>query len=105
MQIQIRPDDVTLTDALQERVEREVQKAMKHFSDRITRVEVTLQDENGPKGGVDKRCVMEAHPAGDDALTVRAESDALEAAVHEAAQKLEKAVGRRLDRLEHRPKK
>jgi ribosomal subunit interface protein len=105
MQIQVNPDDITLTEALNERIENEVQKALKHHTDRVTRVEVTIRDENGPKSGVDKHCMMEARLAGEDPITVEAESDDMYAAVHQSAEKLEKAVGRHLDRKYQHPKR
>lgn len=105
MQIQVNPDDIPLTEALTGHIEREVQKAIKHHAERVTRVEATIQDQNGPKAGVDKRCVLEARLAGDEPLAVRAESDDMYDAIHQAAERLQKAVGRRLDRLEEHPKR
>jgi ribosomal subunit interface protein len=98
MQIQINADDIQVSEFLANRIEDEVRKALKHVAERVTRVEVHVRDENGPKAGVDKRCMMEARLAGEEPVAVNAESDDMYAAVHQSAEKLEKAVGRRLDR-------
>jgi ribosomal subunit interface protein len=99
MQIQINPDNIKVSEYLANRIDEEVRKAVKHFTDRVTRVEVHVQDQNGPqKSGIDKRCVMEARLAGDEPVTVNAESDDMYEAVHQTAEKLERAVGRRFEK-------
>ena len=98
MQIQINADDVTITDALAKRINDELERALEHRSDRITRIEVHIQDTNGPKSGQDKRCVMEARPAGDDPITVEDVSDDAYELVRQTARKLRRAVERHIDR-------
>jgi ribosomal subunit interface protein len=98
MQIQLNPDNVQVDDTLAHRIDEEVHKALKHHQDRITRVEVHLKDENGPKAGVDKQCVMEARLAGDDPVTINEQSDDLTKLIHQAAEKLQRAVSKRIER-------
>jgi ribosomal subunit interface protein len=98
MQIQLNPDGIQISEALANHIDQEVNKALKHHQDRVTRVEVHLQDENGPKGGIDKRCVIGARLAGDEPLTVRDESDDAYKVVHQTAEKLQRAVSRRIER-------
>ncbi|MGZ8156675.1 MAG: HPF/RaiA family ribosome-associated protein, partial [Burkholderiales bacterium] len=61
MQIQINSDHhITGSPQLAGRVQTLVRGALERYSDRITRVEVHLNDLNGVKGGgSDKRCLME----------------------------------------------
>ena len=55
---------------------------MAHLSDRITRIEVHLSDENSLKGGDhDKRCMLEARIAGMQPLAVTHLAESLVAAV------------------------
>ena len=52
-------------ESAQEFAEDILRRALKGTSDRLTRVEIWVSDENSHKGGADdKRCSMEAHPKG-----------------------------------------
>ena len=66
MQIQVNTgDNVEGREELIARVEAGVAAALSRFDDRLTRVEVHLGDENaGKSGAADKRCMIEARPAG-----------------------------------------
>jgi hypothetical protein len=87
---------------MNEIVEGLVQHAVGRFAERITRVEVHLNDVNAGKHGErDKRCMMEARLAGLAPIAVHSEAPSLELAMKGAADKLEhaieRAVGRRAD--------
>ena len=62
MQIQLNTDNHLVgSDDLALQLEAEVRTAPVRFADRITRVEVHLNDLNSDKAGsADKRCMMEA---------------------------------------------
>ena len=94
MQIQVNSDSSVAVDSeLSRLVESTVNKALERFNDRITRVEVHLSDVNGPKPGIqDKRCLMEARPAGLDPVAVNNQAATLEEAVWGAAQKLKRLL-------------
>ncbi len=100
MQVQINTDDnVEGRDALARLVEAEVDATLGRFGGRLTRMEVHLSDENGGRAGAaDKRCLMEARPAGRHPVAVTHQAAALEAAYGGAAAKLrnllESAFGR-----------
>lgn len=73
------------------------------FSDQITRLEVHLSDENGPKKGLDdKRCLLEARLEGLQPIAVTAMSDTHENAVISAAEKLKSSIEKKLGRLSSR---
>jgi putative sigma-54 modulation protein len=46
---------VVLTDSMRAAMQRKLDFALDRFGDRLERVEVTIEDLNGPRGGVDKR--------------------------------------------------
>ncbi len=92
MLIQVNAAEFHSTPAIITHVENEVEKALKIYRDRITRVEVHLHDDNGPKAGPDKRCVMEARPASHKPLAVEDTSTDMYDAIIGAAGKLERAV-------------
>ena len=90
-------------DALSARVSDVVAGALKHVSDRITRVAVHLGDENGAKGGLDdKRCMMEARLEGRQPVAVTHHAGTVDAAVHGAAGHLAKVIDGLLGRSAHR---
>lgn len=104
MHVQVNTDNnVEGHAALTEEVEAAVAATMSRFDDRITRVEVHLSDTNSHKsGGADKRCVMEARPAGRGPVTVSHNAAELSRAITGAASKLQRAVERDLARIAKR---
>jgi ribosomal subunit interface protein len=102
MQIQINSDHrITGSPQLAGRVQAIVRDALERYSDRITRVEVHLNDLNGVKGGTsDKRCLMEARIGGVGAISANHEAPSVELAIDGAMEKLERAVEHKLGRIE-----
>ncbi len=94
-------NDVDGGQELTARVRNEVTHALRWFSDRLTRVDVYLTDENSDKGGSnDRRCVMEAHVAGREPIVATEQQSRFAMAYAQAAEKLQRAVKRDLDRVE-----
>lgn len=103
MLIQINAGSVQSSDALNQHVQDHVESALKHVADRVTRVEVHLNDENAHKSGHnDKRCTMEARLAGQHPFAVEVHHEDLYEAITEAANKLGRAVGHKIERLAER---
>lgn len=99
MQIQVNAADIHSSPAIQQRVEEEVTAALDDWENRITRVEVHLHDEDGPKhSDDDKRCVMEVRLAGLDPMVVEHSSGDMYGSIQQAASKLRKVVKRAIDR-------
>ncbi len=90
MQIQVNTDDnVEGREALAARVRSTVEAAIGRFADGLTRVEVHLGDVNaGRSGSADKRCLMEARPAGGQPVAVTHHAATVEEACDGAARKL-----------------
>jgi hypothetical protein len=102
VQIQVNSDHhITGDERMNEIVTVLVTDAVGRYADRITRVEVHLNDVNGAKRGErDKRCMMEARVGGLAPIAVTNEADSLDLAMEGAAEKLERAIERVLGRLE-----
>ena len=102
MQIQINSDHhIAASPETAARVQRLVRDALDRYSDRITRVEVHLNDLNSVKGGSnDKRCLMEARVAGVGPVDASHEAPDLMLAVDGAMEKLERALEHKLGRIE-----
>lgn len=101
MQVQVNTDrNVDGGEKFDAYVRRMVESALERFSDRVTRVEVHIGDENANKGGQgDKRCMMEARLEGRQPSAVTHHSNTVEDAVDGAAAKLERLVAHTLDKL------
>ncbi len=101
MQIQINTDhNLEGREALSAHIRTVVEHALNHESARITRVEVHLADENGPKGGLKNiRCAMEARLEHLQPVAVTFEAATVHQAVEGAADKLARLVAHTLGRL------
>jgi len=101
MQIQVNTDHhINGHEALATSVRAMVESALSRFSDRITRVEVHLGDENGDKHGQnDKRCMMEARLQGRRPVAVTYQAATVEEAVDGAAGELTRLIENTLGRL------
>lgn len=103
MHIQINTgSDVPTDGSLDADIEAAVRHALKHFDERITRVEVHLSDVNAEKGGRDTRCVLEARVAGMQPIAVDETSHSSREAVRSAAGKLQRALDSRFGRTGRR---
>lgn len=84
-------------------VEEKVQRALERHAERITRVEVHLNDENAHKNGQDdQRCLMEARLNGLPPIAVTHKAPTLAQAVDGALERLRNAITNQLGRLERR---
>ena len=70
-----------------------ISEELNKFSHQITRVEVHLSDENGPKDGQnDKRCMIEARLEGMKPIAVTNHANTHEQAVEGAVEKLKTSL-------------
>ena len=101
MQIQINSDhQINPSPELANRIRTLIRDTLDRHSDRITRVEVHLNDQNSAKSGNnDKRCLMEARVAGIGPIDAQHEADSLQLAIDGAMEKLERAIEHRLGRI------
>jgi hypothetical protein len=102
MQIQMNTDrNIEGREGMATQLSSVVEKALKHVSDHITRVEVQLSDENSDKkgGSDDMRCVMEARLEGRQPVAVTHHAATVDQAVVGAAGKLSRLIESTLGRL------
>lgn len=77
-----------------------ISEELSRFSNQITRVEVNLSDENGPKEGVnDRRCIIEARLEGMKPIAVTNHGKNNEQAVEGAVEKIKTSLETILGRL------
>ncbi len=101
MQIQINTDsNIQGDERLGEEVEAAVRRGLGHFSAQITRVEVHLSDQSSDQksGDEDKRCLLEARPAGHQPVSASDQRATLDEAVDGAVEKLKHVLESTLGR-------
>ena len=84
--------------ALAERVRHRLDLSVGRFSSQIRSVDVRLEDVNGPRGGVDKRCTIALTLRRGTQLRAHADTETVGAAVDQAAHRLARQLARRFDR-------
>jgi ribosome-associated translation inhibitor RaiA len=102
MQIQINTDgNIKAHEQLAQQVEAVVRDGLQRFTEKITRVEVHLSDENSDKksGAEDKRCLLEARLAGLQPIAVSHEAATIELAVEGALERLTHLLDSTLGRM------
>ena len=103
MFVQISTDNQIKSDAESNaRLEERVRAKLRRFEQRLTHVEVHVEDVNGHKGGdADKRVSLEARARGRDPVAVHAETARVENAVSMAADKAARALAHTLGKRGH----
>lgn len=102
MQIQVNTDNQTEGSAsLTDEVQVIIEEKFSHFADRITRVEVHLNDENSHvrSGGDDKGCQIEVRLAGMEPISVSDHSTSHDLALRGAANKMKHMLETTLGKL------
>ena len=104
MQIQVNTgNNITGSDGLTRQVEDVVRDALVRFDERITRLEVHLNDVNAAKpGDNDHRCQIEARLAGLQPVSASDQAATLDQALAGAAKKLQRVLETTLGKLDAR---
>lgn len=98
MKIEVKGLELSTTEALTDHAIHRLGISLAHQADAVSRVVVRLRDDNGPKGGVDKRCTMEATVLGHGTEVAEAQSADLYEAIDAAARRLGRSIERTLER-------
>jgi len=86
-----------------EMLQRRLLFALSRFSAELLLVEAVVDDQNGPRGGVDKQLRLKARLRNGETLTVEKRGPSVIAAVSHAGSRLARLVTRALDRRQERP--
>jgi len=95
-------NNLRVSAELRASITSDLEEALSRYGERVTRVEVSLTDQNSNKKdiGDDKRCLLEARLAGVQPVTVTCDAAALDVAIEGAIDKLLRALEHRIDRTE-----
>lgn len=90
-------------EALTQQLEETVRNRLSRFSERLTRVEVHISDENADRNTAhDKRCVIEARPAGREPISVTDQASSIDQATTGALGKMATALDRTFGKMTDR---
>lgn len=107
MKIELWTDGVSLDGRQKEIVTNRIRFALARFADRISWVTVRMTDENGPRGGIDHRCLVEVGLRPGPKLHVEAQGVDAEASAAIASRRAARRVRDELNRrrlLDRRPR-
>jgi len=96
MKIGIQCRGFSLTGAISGHVRKRLDFLLGHGIRRVRRVTVTLSDLNGPRGGVDKRCLIKVSIDGLPPVIIEDVQSDLYAAIDRAAGRASRTVARRM---------
>ncbi len=96
MQTDIHARGFSMTDAIENHVHRRLGFNFSYASNRVRRVHVRLSDLNGPRGGVDKRCLVEVRLEGLPVVVVEDIQSDMYTAIDRAVGRAARTVSRRL---------
>ena len=98
MTLEVRGQNIEVSNALRDHIARRLHYALGRFEGRVTGATARLADLNGPRGGVDKRCrIIVAMRAQEPILVEDTDTDVY-AAVDRASKRAGRAVWRQLER-------
>lgn len=98
MQLDIQARGFGLTPALRQHCERRLRFALGAGASRLSAITVRLSDENGPKGGVDKRCTIRAILPGVAPVFIAQDETDVYTAIDRAADRAARTLSRQLKR-------
>ncbi|WP_019385641.1 HPF/RaiA family ribosome-associated protein [Acinetobacter venetianus] len=103
MNIEIRTDkNIQGSERLISYVRAELTQEFQRYSERITHFSVHISDENGEKtGDHDKRCMIEARPAGMKPIAVTHKAANIDASIHGAIDKLKRSLEHLYEKKDH----
>jgi len=98
MRLSIRGQAAVLPGPLKSHIERRVRLALGRFGTALTLVAVRIEDLNGPRGGNDKLCTIEARLGGTTPVVVEETASGLRESFDRALERLGRSVERVVQR-------
>lgn len=98
MQTSIQSLGFTLTEGLRDYVMKRLAYSLNHGNEHITRLTVRLSDINGPRGGADKRCLIEVRLKSAPEVVIEDTEADLYTAIDRATERAGRTLERRLAR-------
>ncbi|WP_164084691.1 ribosome hibernation-promoting factor, HPF/YfiA family [Alteromonas flava] len=98
MHIKINSRDFTVTTAMREFIQEKLTFALSRYAQRIRVAEISLKDINGPRGGIDKQCIIKMKLNQFKTLVVEEQADDAYDAIGNSCRKAKRRVERHFNR-------
>ncbi len=85
---------------MSETAKRKVRFALSRFAPRVSSVELVINDENGPRGGVDKSCRLQVSLKWAQDVVITDRDDDLGRCIARAAERSARAVAKAIERTQ-----
>jgi len=105
MKLSIISTNIPTTETLSQTAEHRLNVVMGRIAKRIEHVTLTLKDENGPKGGVDKRCCAKVSVRGVGAIYTEARHETVLASIDAALRRARGVILKRIKRMDTRARR
>jgi len=103
MQIDLQARGFELTAGLRDHTYRKLKFATDWAQDEVRSVKIRLSDVNGPRGGEDKRCLVQIPLHGQPAIVIENTASDMYAAISQAIGRAEQILAKRVDRKRECP--
>lgn len=98
MHVQVRLRGLEVPDVVREAIGRRIHFALGRFGGRLRSAAALVVDENGPRGGIDKRCRVELRLRDGGSLIVERSGERVLATIDEALDRAARSLVRHLER-------
>lgn len=98
MELHIQTRKVNLDDATRDLIQRRINFALDQFDGWVSHVDLTLEDVNGPRGGVDKVCRILVSLRGGKFVKIEDQDADLISVINRASDRLSQVVARELEK-------
>lgn len=88
----------SITSERRERLERLVRLGFTRFATEVRQIAVSVGDQNGPRGGLDQRCVVRVELRGLAEIVIEETHESVEQALGIAVARASRSVSRALER-------
>lgn len=102
MRIDVQSSDVSISKRLRSYLESLVLHRMQLVKEHVQSVSVTVKDNNGPKGGNDKECIVEAVIPNQPNLVVKKRSSDVVASIKKATDRIARVANRQIKKQRRR---
>lgn len=99
MRLDINTSRIDLNNDIREYVERRAEFALGRFEHAVVDVTVSLEDTNGPRGGIDQQCKIRVNTTGEKSPILSTHThEEIKAAIDLAFETASRAIAKSLDR-------
>lgn len=98
MQVFINSNNFEMTEALSLHIKNRIEFTLSRFGGLVKKIVVSVSDENGPKGGVDKSCVIRIQTDTFSELVVKDKKSDVYAAVGRAIARAKHSLTKQVNR-------